>query len=155
MSDPYVIGAVVTGAVNAAAALVGLAQWFLGRPSLLFWILARAGQALGAIYAVGAGAYAVAASDPPPDSLAWVYILTPIAVGYFAEQLRLVAAQTVLERHGFESASALRESVEAGDVDAKTFVNGIAHEVVLRELAVIAAGAAVIAFLAWRAVLTG
>ena len=156
MSDPYVIGAVALGAVNLLAALVGLAQWALGRPSGLFWSLARGGQGLAAVYAVAAGVIALV-DAPPPDGLVWVYILTPIAVSYFAEQLRLVAAQTVLERHGFDSASALRASTQGPDAgpDQERLVTGIAHEVVLRELAVVAIAAAVIAFLAWRAVITG
>ena len=103
MSDPYVIGAALVGVVNVLAAAAGLAQWSLGRPSPLFWILARGGQGIAAAYAAFAGIYALAA-EPPAVGLAWVYILTPIAVSYFAEQLRLVAAQTVLERHGFEHA---------------------------------------------------
>lgn len=163
MSDPYVIGAVVVGVVNALAAVLGLAQWSLGRPSQTFWLLARAGQVICAIYAVFAGIYALV-GEPPVEGLAWVYILTPIAVSYFAEQLRLVAAQTVLERHGFDSAADLRASVQAevgGPLDGKAstererLVTGIAHEVVLRELAVMGAAAGVIAFLAWRAWLTG
>lgn len=160
MSDPYVIGAVVVGAVNALAAVAGLVQWSLGRPSPVFWVLARSGQAIAALFAVFAGVYAVVA-EPPADGLAWVYILTPIAVSYFAEQLRLVAAQTVLERHGFESAGALRASVQDASPDGpdaeerERLVRGIAHEVVLREVAVVATAAFVIAFLAWRAWLTG
>lgn len=157
MSDPYVVGAVVVGAINVLAAVVGLAQWAAGRPGPPFWFLARGGQAIAAAYAVFAGIYALV-DEPPAVGLAWVYILTPIAVSYFAEQLRLVAAQTVLERHGFESASELRASVvDVDDPDGsqQRLVTGIAHEVVLRELAVVALAAGVIAFLAWRAVITG
>ncbi|MBJ7472213.1 MAG: hypothetical protein JHD16_12985 [Solirubrobacteraceae bacterium] len=154
MDDPYVIGAWIVAAVNAVAAVLGLALWLLGRPGPLFWVPARTGQVVAAAYAVFCGAYAVVA-EPPPDGLVWVYILTPIAVSYFAEQLRLVAAQTVLERHGFESAEALRASVTSGDVDGDRFATGIAHEVVLREVAVVATAAFVIAFLAWRATITG
>lgn len=156
MSDPYVIGAVAVGALNILAAVAGLVQWSLGRPSAVFWFLARGGQGLAAIYAVFAGIYALVGT-PPTDGLVWVYILTPIAVSYFAEQLRLVAAQTVLERHGFQSASDLRASIQAPGAgeDQERLVTGIAHEVVLRELAVVAVSAGVIAFLAWRAVITG
>ncbi len=163
MSDPYVAFAAFVGGVNVLAAVAGLAQWALGRPSPLFWFLARSGQVVAAAYAVFAGIYALT-GKPPVEGLAWVYILTPIAVSYFAEQLRLVAAQTVLERHGFESASALRASVhEAGTGDSgapdsedrQRLVTGIAHEVVLREVAVVATAAFVIAFLAWRAWLIG
>ena len=105
MSDPYIAGAVVVGIVNVAAALVGLLQWALNRPGRAFWRVARAGQIVAALYAVFAGIYAVAA-EPPAEGLAWVYILTPVAVSYFAEQLRIIAAQTVLERHGYLIADA-------------------------------------------------
>lgn len=154
MSDPYVIGAVCVGVVNALAALLGLAQWATGRPTAQFWTVARTGQAVAALYAVFCGVYALAA-EPPPDGLTWVYILTPIAVSYFAEQLRLVAAQTVLERHGFASTDELRAAEGTDRLDRTQLVTAIAHEVMLRELAVVAAGSLVIAFLAWRAVLTG
>ncbi len=152
--DPYVVGALIAAAVNLVAAVLGLVLWFLGRPGKLFWWPARAGQGIAAAYAVFCGVYAVVA-EPPAEGLVWVYILTPIAVSYFAEQLRLVAAQTVLERHGFESADALRASITSGDADSDRLATGIAHEVVLREMAVIAVASGVIAFLAWRAVITG
>lgn len=154
MDDPYVIGAWIVGTVNAVAAAAGLVLWLLNRPGPIFWLLARAGQGIAAAYAVFCGIYALVA-EPPPDGLAWVYILTPVAVSYFAEQLRLIAAQTVLERHGYESAEALRASITSGEIDGEQFATGIAHEAMLREMAVVAIGAGVIAFLAWRAVLTG
>ena len=154
MSGPYIAGAVVVGAVNVLAAVVGSAQWALNRAGQPFWFLVRAGQVVAAAFAVFAGIYALAAS-PPEDGLAWVYILTPVAVSYFAEQLRLIAAQTVLERHGFETSSELRASVESGDDDAQRLATGIANEVLLREVAILSLAAGVIAFLAWRAVITG
>lgn len=154
MSDPYIVGAWVVGVVNAMAAVIGAAQWALNRPGRLFWFVGRLGQGVAAIYAVFAGGYAVVAS-PPPDGLAWVYILTPVAVSFFAEQLRLIAAQTVLERHGYASLAELRGAVEAGDEEAVRRATGIAHEAVLREVGILAISAFVIAFLAWRAVLLG
>lgn len=154
MSDPYIAGAVVVGIVNVAAALVGLLQWALNRPGRAFWRVARAGQIVAALYAVFAGIYAVAV-EPPAEGLAWVYILTPVAVSYFAEQLRIIAAQTVLERHGYQSPAELRAAVEAGDEDAARMATGIANEVLLREVGIVAVAAAVIGFLAWRAVITG
>lgn len=154
MSDPYIVGAWIVGLINALAAVAGGAQWALNRPGPPFWGLARAGQLAAALYAVFAGIYALAA-EPPVEGLAWVYILTPVATTYFAEQLRLIAAQTVLERHGYESAGELRSAVDGGDANAARLATGIANEVLLREVAIIATGAGVIAFLAWRAVLTG
>ncbi len=154
MSDPYIVGAWVVGVVNALAALVGGLQWVLNRPGRLFWFLGRLGQGIAAAYAVFAGIYAAVAS-PPPDGLAWVYILTPVAVSFFAEQLRLIAAQTVLERHNYASPAELRAAVERGDEDAARLAPGIANEAVLREVGILAISAFVIAFLAWRAVLLG
>lgn len=154
MSDPYVAGAVVVGVVNVLAAVVGGLQYALNRPGPPFWAFARGGQVLAAVYAVFAGIYSLAGS-PPQDGLAWVYILTPIAVSYFAEQLRIVAAQTVLERHGYATAGDLRAAVEGGDAEASRDATGIANEVLLREVGIVGIAAGVIAFLAWRAVITG
>lgn len=154
MSDPYIVGAWIVGVVNALAALVGGLQWVLNRPGRLFWFLGRLGQGVAALYAVFAGIYAAVASAPP-DSLAWVYILTPVATSFFAEQLRLIAAQTVLERHGYASLPELRAAVEGGDPEAARLAPGIANEAVLREIGILAISAFVIAFLAWRAVLLG
>lgn len=154
MRDPYVIGAAIVGVVNLVGAAVGLAQWALNRPARWFWPLARAGQFVAAVFAVLCGIYAVAV-EPPPDGLMWVYVLTPVAVSFFAEQLRLIAANTVLERHGYATSAELRAAVEGGDPEAARMATGIAHETLLRELAVLALAALVIAFLAWRGVLTG
>ncbi len=76
-------------------------------------------------------------------------------MSYFAEQLRIIAAQTVLERHGYETADDLRTAVESGDDDAQRLATGIAHEALLREVGIVAIAAGVIGFLAWRAVITG
>lgn len=156
MGDPYVAGAVIVGVVNALAALVGAAEYVTGHTHRAFWWLVRAGQAIAALYAVGCGLYAVL-GEPPSEGLTWVYILTPIAVSWFAEQLRLVAAQVVIERHGFAEIAELKAAVAAGDAqvdpERARLVTGIAHAVVLREVAVMAIAALVIAFLAWRAVI--
>lgn len=157
MDDPYVIGAWIVLGVNAAVSVLGLAQYVLNRPGQPFWWLARGGAAVAAAYAVFCGVYALVA-EPPPDGLAWVYILTPVVVSFFGEQLRLIAAQTVLEKHGYSSAAELRAAVLAGDGaedGAARVATGIAHETLLRELAILALSAAVIAFLAWRAILLG
>lgn len=154
MDDPYVIGAWIVLGANALVAVLGLTQYVTNRPGQPFWCVARGGAAIAALYAAFCGLYALAV-DPPPDGLAWVYILTPVVVSFFAEQLRLIAAQTVLEAHGYASAKELREAVTSGDVDAADVATGIAHETLLRELMILALAAFVIAFLAWRAVLLG
>lgn len=156
MDDPYVIGAWIVLGVNAAVSALGLGQYLLNRPGQPFWWLARGGAAVAALYAVFCGIYALVA-EPPPNGLAWVYILTPVVVSFFGEQLRLIAAQTVLEKHGFGSTAELRKAVTADQTGegARLVATGIAHETLLRELAILALSAAVIAFLAWRAILLG
>lgn len=156
--DPYVIGAAIVGAVNLVAGIVGAVQYSTGHVGGSgFWRITRTGQLLAALYAVFCGIYAVTV-EGPQEGLTWVYILTPIAVSYFAEQLRLVAVQVVLERHGFDTPDELREAVARGSAGANPvadpkLVTGIAHAVVLREVAVMSTAAIVIAFLAWRAVI--
>lgn len=156
MGDPYVAGAVIVGVVNALAGLAGGLLYATGRTHRSFWWLVRAGQGVAALYAVFCGLYA-AIERPPQEGLTWVYILTPIAVSWFAEQLRLVAAQVVIERHGFDEIADLRAEVAGGDAtidpERARLVTGIAHAVVLREIAVMATAAVVISFLAWRAVI--
>lgn len=154
MDDPYVVGAWIVLGANAVAAVLGGVQYVLNRPGQPFWVLARGGAVLAALYAAFCGVYALLA-EPPPDGLAWVYILTPVAVSYFTEQLRIIAAQTVLEKHGYESTADLRAAVSGGDPEASVKATGIANETLLRELAILAIGAFVIAFLAWRAILLG
>jgi hypothetical protein len=145
------IGAVIVAVVNALAAIIGLAEHQLGRPSRAFWITARTGQALAAIYLVLAGILGLAGWRPD-SNLFWIYALVPPAVGYFAEQLRIVAANQVLDRHGYESAAELR-AVEDHDERA-ALAEQIAFEIRLRELGLVAICAGVVAFLAWRAWLT-
>ena len=48
-------------------------------------------------------------SFDPDDGLYWLYALLPVAVGFFAEQLRLVSTEQVLERLELEDADAVRE----------------------------------------------
>jgi hypothetical protein len=83
----------------------------------------------------------------PEDRLYWLYAVLPVAVGFMAEQLRAVSAQTVLERRGFDSAQEVGQLDEAGQ-------RSVVLSVVLRELGVMAIAAAVVVFLAWRAAVT-
>ena len=58
-------------------------------PAARFWVLLRAAQALAVALAALAGR-AAARGHEPDDGLFWLYALVPVAVGFVAEQLRIV-----------------------------------------------------------------
>jgi hypothetical protein len=129
-------------AVNLAAGAWGAWAWWQERPAPGFWPLLRSGQALVAVEAALGGALILAGEELPPLHL--VYGLTPLAVALFAEQLRVVSAQTELDRRGLEG----REAVAAlSEGDRRQLVRAI----VRRETGVMAASALVVALLGVRA----
>jgi hypothetical protein len=129
-------------AVNLAAGAWGAWAWWREQPAPGFWPLLRAGQALVAVEAALGGALLLAGEELPPLHL--VYGLTPLAVALFAEQLRVVSAQTELDRRGLEG----REAVAAlSESDRRQLVRAI----VRREVGVMAASALVVALLGVRA----
>ena len=135
------LGAAVI-AVNLAAGAWGAWAWWQWRPAPGFWPLLRTGQALVAVEAALGGALLLAGEDLPPLHL--VYGLTPLAVALFAEQLRVVSAQTELDRRGLEG----RDAVAAlGEDEQRALVRAI----VRREIGVMAASALVVALLGVRA----
>jgi hypothetical protein len=138
--------ALVTLALNAIAALVGAWAWQRFAVPRAFWVALRAGQAAAVAQAIFAGVAAIAGSRPD-SGLYWLYAVLPVAIGFFAEQFRAVAAQAELDRRGLADAHA----VGALPADEQQFlVRAILH----RELGVMAIAAAVVVFLAWRAAVT-
>ena len=129
-------------AVNAAAGLYGGLAWyrFTGAPG--FWPLLRAGQVLIALEAAHGGALLALGEELPPLHL--VYGLTPLAVAFFAEQLRITAAQSELDRAGLTGRAALEQLPEA---ERRELVRAILR----REMGVMAASAVVVALLGVRA----
>src|SRR5688572_2956796 len=94
-------------AVNLAAGAYGAWAWWRDERAPGFWPLLRAGQALVAVEAL-LGTILLLQDEPLPP-LHLVYGLVPLAVAFLAEQLRLTAAQTELDRRGLEG----RPAVEA------------------------------------------
>ena len=135
--------ALVTAAVNVLAGALGAWRWWTVEPSQAFWVLCRAGQALAVAQAAVAGLLAVLGFHPD-DNLYWLYALLPVAVSFVAEQLRVTAAQAVLDSRGLEDAQAV------GELDAD-HQRSIVLQIVRREMGTMAAAAIVIAFLAARA----
>jgi hypothetical protein len=129
-------------AVNALAGAWGGVQWWRGETSRAFWPLLRAGQALVAVAAVDGGVLVLQGKALP--SLHLIYGLVPLGVSFFAEQLRLVSADQVLQQRGLEG----RADVERLSSDDQ---RGLVRAILRREMGVMAASAGVVALLGVRA----
>jgi hypothetical protein len=128
--------------VNLAAGLYGAWAWWRWRPAPGFWPLLRAGQALVAIEAaIGA---VLLVTDHELPSLHLVYGLTPLAVSFFAEQLRLISAQAELDRRHLQGRAAVEALPEAQRRE-------LVRAIVRREVGVMAASALVVTLLGVRA----
>jgi hypothetical protein len=129
-------------AFNALAGLWGGLQWWRGGTSRLFWPLLRVGQALVIVEAVDGGVLVLQGRQLP--NLHLIYGLVPLAVSFVAEQLRLAAADQILERQGLEG----RADVERLSVPDQ---HALVHAILRREMGVMAASAAMVALLGVRA----
>src|SRR4051794_16798148 len=98
-------------AVNLVAGLWGAWAWWRGHDARGFWPLLRAGQALVAVEAALGAVLLLTGGDLPPLHL--IYGLTPLAVSFVAEQLRLTAAQTELDHRELEGREAVAALPEA------------------------------------------
>ena len=143
MTDVAEVLAWATAAVNGVAGVVAGILWWRVQPARTAWVLLRAGQVVAVAQAAGAGVLAVAGFHPS-DGLYWLYALLPVVVGFVAEQLRLAAAQGVLDARGLENAQAVGGLDEAQQ-------RSVVLAILRRELGVLAAAALVTAFLALRA----
>jgi hypothetical protein len=135
--------ALVTAVTNLLAGAFGAWRWWVVEPSRAFWVLCRTGQAFAVVQAAVAGVLAALGFDPA-DGLYWLYALLPVAVSFVAEQLRVTAAQAVLDARDLEDAQAVGKLDEAGQ-------RSVVLAIVRREMGVMAASAVVLAFLAARA----
>ena len=142
MTTLHIVLGTVLITVNALAFAWGGWHWWRGTHGPGFWALLRAGQALLMIEAVDGGILLLMGRKLP--SLHLIYGLVPLVVAFFAEQLRLAAADTVLTQHDLEG----RADVEKlSDEEQRTLVELI----VRREMGVMAASAGIIALLGVRA----
>jgi hypothetical protein len=127
---------------NALAGAWGGWHWWRGTDAPGFWPLLRIGQALLMFEAIDGGILVAMGRSLPPLHL--IYGLVPLGVAFLAEQLRLAAADTVLDQRGLEG----RADVERlAPEEQRTLVLLI----VRREMGVMAASAGVIALLGVRA----
>ena len=143
MPDAVAVTALIATGLNAAAAAYAGWRWWRVEPDRPAWWLIRSGQ-LASVAVALVGALDLIGGHDNPDGLFWVYALVPIGTGFFAEQFRILSAQTVLDARGLENAKAVGRLPED---EQRSIVLQIAR----REIGVMALAAAVNAFLALRA----
>src|SRR5450755_390297 len=97
-----VIG-VLSVALIGGAGFWGAWCWHRVRPTRLFWRLLRAGQAVIVLDMALGGVLLIMCKKA--SELHLIYGLLPVAISFVAEQLRIAAAQMVLDSRGFESSS--------------------------------------------------
>lgn len=127
---------------SGAAGLWGTWRWYRVEPSQAFWVLLRISQAVVVLTAAQGGVLVLLGRDA--DGLHLLYGTLPLAVSFLAEQLRLTAAQTVLDARGLEGAAAMRDLPGADQ-------RSIVLQIVRREMGVMAASALVVVVLGLRA----
>ena len=142
MTAVHIVVGVALIAVNLAAGAYGAWAWWRWHVAPGFWPLLRAGQLLVVIEAAIGLVLWLTDHELPPLHL--VYGLTPLAVSFFAEQLRLVAAQTELDRRELEGRAAIEALPEARRRE-------LVRAILRREIGVMAASAVVVALLGVRA----
>jgi hypothetical protein len=129
-------------AVNAIAGLYGAFAWWRHANAPGFWPLLRAGQALVLVQALDGVILLLMGKELPQLHL--IYGLVPIAVSFVAEQLRLTAAETVLQQRDLEG----RADVEKLPPAEQQL---LVRDILRREMGVMAASAVVVALLGVRA----
>jgi hypothetical protein len=101
MKDIHLIFGVLTIALTAVAGAWGAWCWWRVRASPWFWRLLRASQVAVVMQAALGGVLVLMGHKPP--GLHVLYGVLPLLISFFAEQLRISAAQMVLDQRGFES----------------------------------------------------
>jgi hypothetical protein len=124
-------------AANVLAAGWGIAAWARREPSVWFWYLLRAAQAV-LVVEVLVGVVLLA-QDRTASDLHYVYGIAPLLVSLITEGMRVGAAQHELE--DVEDVHALDPAEQAA----------IARRVLLRETGIMTVGALLIVTLALRA----
>ena len=116
--------------------------WLTSTNPRVFWWTLRSAQVLIMLEAVIGAALLLDGRDLPRLHL--VYGLTPIAVAFLAEQLKVLATQTLLDKRGLEGGADVAKLPEA---DQRAFVRAVLR----REVGVMTSAAFVVAVLAARA----
>jgi hypothetical protein len=143
MTAAVVWGAIGLAALNAVPGLLGGWRWYRCESSRGFWLLLRVAQVGAILYAAAVGILA-AIGRSSTDQLFYLYALLPLAIAFVAEQLRVAAAQTILDQRELPGAQAVGELPEGEQHE-------IVASIVRREMGVMTLSALVVVFLALRA----
>jgi hypothetical protein len=148
VTQAVVACALAVALLNALPALLGGWRWYRGeaaeqRSARAFWVLLRVGQGSALVLAILAGSLA-AAGHYSSDRLFYLYALLPLAVAFVAEQLRVAAAQTILDQRDLPDAQAVGALPESEQ-------HSVVAAILAREMGIMALSALVVVFLALRA----
>jgi hypothetical protein len=142
LKDVHIAVGVLSLALAAATALLGVWCWWRAQQTPWFWHLLRAMQLVAVLEAVLGGVLQRTGRHAP--SLHIIYGVLPVLVSFLAEQLRIASAQMILDSRGFASA---QEVGELPDDEQRAVVVAILQ----RELGVMTLAAIVIVVLLARA----
>jgi hypothetical protein len=120
--------------LTVVAGLYGAWCWWRIRPSVWFWRVLRAGQAVVVLEVVLGGVLDLV--DRKAPGLHVLYGVLPLLVAFLAEQLRISSAHMILSARGFESAQEVGRLPEEEQ-------RVIALSIVQREIGVMALAALV------------
>ncbi|GAC1438944.1 MAG: hypothetical protein NVSMB51_15920 [Solirubrobacteraceae bacterium] len=144
MAFGMTLGALLVALINGLAGAYGTLRWYQVRESRPFWVTLRGAQAAALLFATAAAVVWLSGARHGGDELFYLYALLPAAIGLIAEQLRIAAAEQVLENRGLADARAVGELPER---EQRALVVAIMR----REMGVMSVAALVVAFLALRA----
>ncbi len=146
MKIVHLVIGILAVALTGGAGVWGAWCWYRVRQSRLFWRLLRAGQAVIVLDMALGGVLLIMGKKA--SELHLIYGLLPLAISFVAEQLRIAAAQMVLDSRGFES------SADVGALPEEE-QRLVVVRIVQRELGVMVLAALVILVLLVRAAGTG
>ena len=145
MKQLHLVVGVITILLTALAAAYGAWCWRQADSGAWFWRVLRASQAAVVVQAALGGVLVLTGHKPP--GLHVLYGVLPLLISFFAEQLRISAAQMVLDQRGFESAQAVGQLPDAEQ-------RAVVVAVMQRELGIMVIAAFVNVLLLARAAMT-
>jgi hypothetical protein len=143
MKDVHAIAGIATLAANVLAAVWGGVAWMRQDPSVSFWYVLRVAQAFVAVE-VALGVVLLLQGRKPPDSLHYVYAVSPLVIALVTEAMRAGAAARELDGvEGDPDELPRREQVL------------LARRVVVREIGIMTVGVILVVTLLLRAAQSG